>query len=358
MRIGIYLGLPMWGGGGGSTPPEPPVDWNWQEFDMTAGGDGVQWVGYSTGVDNTPNPPFGSITGEPTEAARLLAFYDDTASGVVLAVFDGEYPTELNGLEVSISGFVLESFETEVVAGNTWVRFGGMPGDWADGDGYEVTFGFDLPRVPAPVFLESPEIYGTPQVNQTLSMSNGVSTDTTEWIKTWLVGGVQAGSGDIYTVQPDDVTQFISGTVRAVGPGGDATTDAAPVGPVAPPNQAPVISGGGMEIVGDDIVFSDATAAGYPHPSVSFQLTRDGVDVTSSRVGDRVSNSMPGQYQATWTASNGIAPDGLVQASVTVYPEQTQIEPEPGGFTMNYYDEQQYNITPAVGGFTMENANG
>lgn len=131
----------------------PPIDWNWQTFSMTNGGDGVQWVGYSVGGATLPNPAFGSISNEPTDKATLLAFYQDTASGVVLAVFSGEWETELAGLEVSLGGLVLYPFEIEVISGNTWLRYDGMPGLWTEGVVYEVLFGWGL----EPVFDPSSE---------------------------------------------------------------------------------------------------------------------------------------------------------------------------------------------------------
>lgn len=131
----------------------PPIEWNWQTFSMTNGGDGVQWVGYSVGGDTLPNPAFGSISNEPTDKATLLAFYQDTASGVVLAVFSGEWETELAGLEVSLGGLVLYPFEIEVISGNTWLRYDGMPGLWTEGVVYEVLFGWGL----EPVFDPSSE---------------------------------------------------------------------------------------------------------------------------------------------------------------------------------------------------------
>lgn len=131
----------------------PPIDWNWQTFSMTNGGDGVQWVGYSVGGATLPNPAFGSISNEPTDKATLLAFYQDTASGVVLSVFSGEWETELAGLEVSLGGLVLYPFEIEVISGNTWLRYNGMPGLWTEGVVYEVLFGWGL----EPVFDPSSE---------------------------------------------------------------------------------------------------------------------------------------------------------------------------------------------------------
>lgn len=125
------------------TPSAAPVDFDWSEIDMTAGSEG-QWVGYSDGGDTRPQPAFGSISAQPSPATSLLALYDDTASGIVLAVFSGDYATEMDGIQMAIGGFVLNSFETELISGNTWVRFSGQPGDWSDGDVYQIEFGFDL----------------------------------------------------------------------------------------------------------------------------------------------------------------------------------------------------------------------
>lgn len=129
---------------------DPEDFWDWQEFDLT-NGDGGQWVGYSDGGATRPQPAFGSISAQPTSRTALLALYDDTASGVVLAVFAGNYVSQLEGLQISIGGFVLESFEVELISGNTWVRFDDMPGVWTPGDVYQVLFGFDLIQGPFPI---------------------------------------------------------------------------------------------------------------------------------------------------------------------------------------------------------------
>jgi hypothetical protein len=115
--------------------------WSWQQFDLT-NGDGGQWVGYSDGGATRPQPAFGSISGQPTTRTTLLALYDDTASGIVLTVFAGSYVAQLQGLQLSIGGFVLNSFEVELISGNTWVRFDDMPGVWTPGTVYEMLFGF------------------------------------------------------------------------------------------------------------------------------------------------------------------------------------------------------------------------
>lgn len=141
MRIGVYLGLPMRGGGGSA--PTPPIEWNWQQFDLTCGDEG-QWVGYSNGVNGVPQPSFGAISLQPTAVTELLALYDDTNSSMVIAVFNGDYAVELAGLQVSIGGFVMTSTETQFVGGQTVVRFPDMPGDWQGGDVYQILLGWEL----------------------------------------------------------------------------------------------------------------------------------------------------------------------------------------------------------------------
>lgn len=133
-----------------------PFDWEWAGFDLTAGSDGVQWVGYSDGGATRPQPAFGSISGQPTPRTDLLALYDDTASGVFLAVFAGDFTARLAGIEVSFGGFVMDAFEVELIDGNTWARFIGLPGDLTPAAVYQVAFGFDLQA--APIITEQPSI--------------------------------------------------------------------------------------------------------------------------------------------------------------------------------------------------------
>jgi hypothetical protein len=117
-----------------------PVDWDFQPFSMTAEEEG-QWVGYSTGVTTTPQPAFGSISGEPTTETTLLALYNDTASGRYLVVFQGDYLLALQGLKLIIGGFPIDSYETQLIAGNTWVRFDDGVGNLTPAD-YQIEFGF------------------------------------------------------------------------------------------------------------------------------------------------------------------------------------------------------------------------
>jgi len=120
-----------------------PIDFGFVAMDLNAGAEG-QWVGYSDGGATRPQPAFGTVNPQPTAVTTLLAFYDDTNSGVFLAVFQGDYESELAGLQVSIGGFVMPSFEIELISGNTWVRLSGLPGDMEDGALYQVLFGFNL----------------------------------------------------------------------------------------------------------------------------------------------------------------------------------------------------------------------
>lgn len=117
-----------------------PVNWNFQPIVMTAATNG-QWVGYSTGVTTTPQPAFGSISGQPTAITTLLALYNDTASGRYLVVFQGNYLLALQGLKIIIGGFPIASYETQLISGNTWVRFDDGIGNLVPG-AYEITFGF------------------------------------------------------------------------------------------------------------------------------------------------------------------------------------------------------------------------
>lgn len=118
----------------------PPVDFDWQPFDLTAGTDGVQWVGFSNGDATLPQPAFGSISAEPSALTSLLGLYDDTNSNVYLAVFSGEWLAELSALPMSIGGTSFTPFDASVISGNTWVRYTGV-GDWQDGALYQVEFG-------------------------------------------------------------------------------------------------------------------------------------------------------------------------------------------------------------------------
>lgn len=116
-----------------------PVDWDFMQITMTAG-DGGQWIGFSNGGPTLPQPAFGSISGQPTAVTDLLAFYNDTASGRYIVVFEGDYLLALVGLTITIGGFPMTAYEAEVIGGNTWLRFAAGVGDLIAGAVYELTF--------------------------------------------------------------------------------------------------------------------------------------------------------------------------------------------------------------------------
>lgn len=115
-------------------------EFNWQPLSMTAGTDGVQWIGFSNGDATLPQPAFGSISGEPSALTTLLGLYDDTNSGVYLAVFSGDWLKYMHELPLTIGGITIRPFDGEVISGNTWLRYNGL-GDLADGQNYEILFG-------------------------------------------------------------------------------------------------------------------------------------------------------------------------------------------------------------------------
>lgn len=119
----------------GLTPPPAII---WQTITLTAGDEG-QWVGFSDGGANRPQPAFGSIDAQPTATTELLALYDDTVSDVYLVVFAGDYVAEMTGLTLSIGGFPFEPFEIELISGNTWLRYNGT-GDLLTGNAYQIDF--------------------------------------------------------------------------------------------------------------------------------------------------------------------------------------------------------------------------
>lgn len=116
-----------------------PVDFDWQPFDLTAGADGFQWVGFSDGSATLPQPAFGSISAQPSAVTELLGLYDDTASDVYLVVFAGDWEYAMAGLVLSIGGTEFTPFEVELINGNTWLRYNGV-GDLEDEAVYQIEF--------------------------------------------------------------------------------------------------------------------------------------------------------------------------------------------------------------------------
>lgn len=113
---------------------------DWTPFQFTAGTDGTQWIGYSDGGANRPQPAFGTLANQPTTVTSLLAIYDDTASGNYIVVFAGDYLSLMSNLPMTVTSTTYTPFDASVVSGNTWIRYTG-DGDWIDAETYSVSFG-------------------------------------------------------------------------------------------------------------------------------------------------------------------------------------------------------------------------
>lgn len=86
-----------------------------------------------------------------------------------------------------------------------------------------------------------------------------------------------------------------------------------------PATEAPTLSGGGLHRQGDDLVAEAPSATGSPLPAVTMSsLTRDGIEILASLVNGRIIRAAPGQYTATWTASNGTPPDAVLTRALTI----------------------------------------
>lgn len=119
--------------------PVPPA-FDWAQFQFTSGTDGAQWIGYSDGGADRPQPAFGTMASQPTTVTNLLAIYDDTASGNYIAVFAGDYLSLMSNLPMTVASTTYTPFDASVVNGNTWIRYTG-DGDWIDAETYSVAFG-------------------------------------------------------------------------------------------------------------------------------------------------------------------------------------------------------------------------
>lgn len=119
--------------------PEHPIDFNWQMITLTAGEEG-QWLGFSDGGATRPQPGFGAISGQPSDKTDLLALYDDSFSNVYLAVFSGDWLSDMATLTMAIGGTPFTPFDANVISGNTWIRYNGV-GDFVDGADYQIKFG-------------------------------------------------------------------------------------------------------------------------------------------------------------------------------------------------------------------------
>lgn len=92
----------------------------WAPFTLTAGDSG-EWFGYSNGDIASPpfNPPFGSISNEPTDIADLEAFYIDDSSQSPVAIFSGDIRSSVAMLPIVIGAYSGVTVTAELFGGNT-----------------------------------------------------------------------------------------------------------------------------------------------------------------------------------------------------------------------------------------------
>lgn len=92
-----------------------------------------------------------------------------------------------------------------------------------------------------------------------------------------------------------------------------------PTDGVPTPGVAPQLTGGSLTQEGSDLVISlPAVTDGYPTPTLTMTMTRDGVDVIGELTANRIVGAAAGNYEAVWTASNGVNPDATVMHTLTV----------------------------------------
>ena len=88
---------------------------------------------------------------------------------------------------------------------------------------------------------------------------------------------------------------------------------------VAAAQVAPTLSGGSLTFVDGDLILTSPTASGDPAPTVTLtSLTRNGSDVTGELTANTIEGAAAGDYEAVWTASNGVNPDATATRTLTV----------------------------------------
>ena len=92
-----------------------------------------------------------------------------------------------------------------------------------------------------------------------------------------------------------------------------------PFVPAGTLDEAPTLSGGSLTFVDGDLILTPPTASGDPAPTVTLtSLTRDGTDVTGELTANRIVGAAVGNYEAVWTASNGVNPDAVITRTLAV----------------------------------------
>jgi hypothetical protein len=92
------------------------------------------------------------------------------------------------------------------------------------------------PTQPLPVNTVRPTVTGTPEVGQILNSTVGTWTHATTYARQWLLNGspIAGQSGAAYILVAADEGALIAVDITATGPGGEASAESLPFGPIDP----------------------------------------------------------------------------------------------------------------------------
>ena len=93
------------------------------------------------------------------------------------------------------------------------------------------------PTQPPPANTVRPLVTGTTVTGSNLTSTTGTWTDATTYARAWTRNGspIAGATGTVYALVGADEGALIGVNVTATGPGGEASMDSLPVGPITPP---------------------------------------------------------------------------------------------------------------------------
>jgi len=93
------------------------------------------------------------------------------------------------------------------------------------------------PTQPLPVNTVRPLVTGTTVTGSNLTSTTGTWTNATTYAREWLRGGspIAGATGAVYALVGADEGELIAVNVTATGPGGEASAESLPVGPITAP---------------------------------------------------------------------------------------------------------------------------
>jgi hypothetical protein len=129
----------------------------------------------------------------------------------------------------------IEDYPLVTTMGVAWQLPGGPAWQYqpTDPDGW-----VDLtPPTPPPVNTVRPLVTGTTVTGSNLTSTTGTWTDATTYARAWTRDGatIAGATGAVYALVGADEGALIGVIVTATGPGGEASMDSLPVGPITPP---------------------------------------------------------------------------------------------------------------------------